>query len=119
MEWLTRIINATWFRAALAGTMVVSFGLVLGWSYGKGYDAAEDVYLKAMNKALKEQHAAMIVQSQVERELAIDAMEKKYAIRQKISDVPEPIDSCSLSPECLHWFDNILRAAITSGEGAD
>ena len=75
--------------------------------------------LTAMNKALAVQHAQMIAQSQLEKELAIDALEKKYAIRQKINDVPRPADSCDLPASCLQWYDNILRAAATNGEGAD
>ena len=112
------MIGARWFPYVVIGAASIAL-TVFGWGYMKGYDKAEVKYQKSMARALKVQHAQMIAQSQLEKELALDALEKKYAIRKKITKVPKPTVSCDLPAPCLHWYDNILRAAASNGPGTD
>jgi hypothetical protein len=112
------MIGARWFLYALIGA-VSTVLIVFGWGYMKGYNSAEATYQRSMNKALQEQYEQMMAQSQREKALALKALEKKYALRKKISAVPKPVDSCELPTSCLQWYDDIVRAAAPSGSGAD
>ena len=112
--WITRLVGASWFPYALIGG-VAAVGIVFGLGYLKGYNKAEQTGLKVMNKALAEQLVEVLAQKELELRLAVQAEAKKHDIAKKISMVPKPASSCVLEPECLRWYDNILRAATTRG----
>lgn len=116
--WLRTLIGARWFPYVLIGAASIAL-IVFGWGYMKGFDSAEDKYQKAMNKALKEQYEKMVAQADQERKIALDTQRRKYAIKDRVSQVPAPSSSCQLKPECLQWFDDILRAANADTAGAD
>jgi len=93
--------------------------IVFGWGYLKGYGSAEQAYQKEMNKALARQMETMLAQKELEIQLALEGEAEKYDIIKKINEVPEPTDKCSLEPNSLQWFDDILRAARTDSTSTD
>lgn len=115
--WLSRLIGATWFRAALIGSVVVAFGLVLGWSYGKGYDAAEDKYQKAMTAALEDQLERLTTIHQKDMRTAAKQQTKVTNVKWRIKDVFRP--DCQLSTECVRAFNDGVRASGTNTPGVD
>jgi ABC-type dipeptide/oligopeptide/nickel transport system ATPase component len=64
-----------------------------------------------MNKALKEQYDRMLVIAEKERKIELSKQRRKYEIQRNISGVTAPAGGCHLTPECVQWHDDILRAA--------
>lgn len=118
MGWMKTLLGARWFPYVVIGSITAA-GVVYGWGYLKGYGTAEQQYQQEMNRALQAQYDRLIQQAEVERKLALEQLEKKYAIQQKVSDVRPSRDSCDLPPDCLRWYDDILRAASSGPLGID
>lgn len=107
--WVKGIVGARWFPYIAVG-VIATVGIVFGWGYSKGYNKAEDVYLKQMNKALAEQFKRLAAQKDLEQKLALEAMEAKYEMERAVREVERPDDECRLSPPCVHWLNDVMRA---------
>lgn len=112
------VLGARWFPFVLIGWASSVLGAA-GWSYIKGYDAAEVQYLARLTDSLA---------SQIQRERALSALELRLAIRnerekskaqRRISEVPRPVVGCDLPAECVRWYDDILQAAQGDIDGTD
>lgn len=109
-------LKARWFPyVAIAG---VAGGLVVfGWGYLKGYDSAEDKYLKEMNEALEAQKKRLIEIHQKDMANALKKQTRVSNVRSRIQDVHRP--ECHLTPECLRAFNDGVLATGTNPPRVD
>lgn len=110
------IIGARWFPYVLIGSLT-AVGLAYGWGYLKGYDKAEDKMMLEMNKALESQMERLMTRYARQMKLAIDNAEKKHEIRKRVDNVKRPSISCELSPQCVQWYDDVMREARAGRSG--
>lgn len=121
MSWLGGIrglIGARWFPYVLIG-WASSVLAAAGWSYIKGYSAAEVSYQAELSSSLTRQIRREREQSALELRLAIRNEREKYAVQRRINEVQRPAVSCELPAQCVHWYDAVLQAAEGDIERAD
>ena len=118
MGWLRSLLaGVNWLPVALIG--VASLVSIVGlWAYLKGYDAAEDHYLKEMNRVVKAQLEAQEKQWHQRLRIAVREAERTANVRRRISEIDIPT-GCSIAPECLRPFNDGVLAANTGSSGVD
>lgn len=111
MGWIKAVIGARWFPYVLIG-MGVLVTAVYGWGYLKGYNKAETVYLAEMNEALTRQMKTLLARKERELQIALETERERNAVTRRVQEVARPAgNSCELAPECVRWFDDVLRSA--------
>lgn len=113
------IFSTRWLVPVLVG-VTATLGGVFVYGYMTGYDRAEDLYQRRMNESLAAQYERLLAMKENEERLAIEVLEERYGVQQRVNEVPQPAaDSCTLSDECMQWYDDILRASTTDIESAN
>jgi hypothetical protein len=110
------LMGARWTPYIVGGAVVFA-GVVYGWGYLKGYNSAEETYLAEMNRALAEQFETLAAQKELEKKLALEALEAKYELQTQINKVERPDGQCHLSTDCVLWFNDVLRATTANLRG--
>ena len=107
------LLGARWFPYVLIGA-VTAVTAAFGWGFMKGYHKAELVYIEATNDALADQLERLTVEKDRELEAALHLERELNVLKNLVKRVPKPVaSSCELAPECLQWYDNVLRTSRT------
>jgi len=109
--WLLRLkglVGASVSRYALIGLASLAI-TALGYSHLKAYDFGWERRDAKAQKELASQALAIAKQKDKERELIIKSITERLKAHDRVSKVDAP--TCDISPECLQYHDNIIRAA--------
>ena len=73
---------------------------------GPGYMLTE------MNAALTRQMKMLLARKERELQIALETERERNAVTRRVQEVARPAgNSCELAPECVRWFDDVLRSA--------